>query len=133
RRARSAGPVEAATFGSQRTGRDALDPRWLENLAAGEPRTALVDAAMELLARDPNDMPAAIVLVTDGRENASSKSFDDLARECVRNNVPVFVYGVGSSAYGQLQLRDFAPPETLFVNDLVAVPVRYRVRGIPEG
>lgn len=129
----NAGPVEAATFGSQRTGRDALDPKWLASLAATEPRTALVDTAMELLARDRNDMPAAIVVVTDGRENASSKSLDDLAREAARHKVPVYVYGVGSSSYGQLQLRDVATPETLFVNDVVAVPVRYRVRGVPEG
>jgi hypothetical protein len=131
----SAGPVEPATFGSQRTGRDPVDQKWLRELDAikPEPRTAMVDAAMELLARDRNDMPAAIVLVTDGRENASSKSLDDLAREAARHKVPISVYGVGSSSYGQLQLRDVAAPETLFVNDLVAVPVRYRVRSVPEG
>jgi hypothetical protein len=129
----SAGPVEPATFGSQRTGRDAADAKWLRELSASEPRTAMVDAAMELLARDRNDMPAAIVLVTDGRENASSKSLDDLAREAARHHIPIHVYGVGSSSYGQLQLRDVAAPETLFVNDLVAVPVRYRVRGVAEG
>jgi hypothetical protein len=130
------GPIEAATFGSRRTGRDFAGGRWVQEvkeLAAAEPRTALASAAFELLARDPNDLPAAIVLVTDGRENASDKSLDDLARECARLKVPVHVYGVGSSSFGQLRLRDAAAPETLFVDDLVAVPVRYRVNGISDG
>lgn len=127
------GPLEISTFGSRRTGREGFDTRWLTELAAAEPRTALADSVAELIARDPNDLPAAIVLVTDGRENASKASLDDLARECARLKVPLHVYGVGSSAFGQVQLRDAAVPDTLFVDDMAAVPVRYRVKGITDG
>lgn len=132
-RLNSVGPLEPATFGSRRTGRDWTDPKWVHELAGTEPRTALVNAAFELLARDENDMPAAIVLVTDGRENASDKALDDLARECARLKIPLHVYGVGSSAFGQLQVRDAVVPETVFVDDAVSVPVRYRIRGITDG
>ena len=132
RRLSTVGPLEMATFGSRRTGRDALDPSWLETVTT-EPRTALSTAAFEVLNRDANDQPGSIVLVTDGRDNASDKSLDDLARECERLKIPIYIYGVGSSAYGQIQLRDAAVPETLFVDDTVAIPVRYRVRGITRG
>jgi uncharacterized membrane protein len=56
-----------------------------------------------------------------------------LARECERLKVPLHIVGVGSSSFGQLQIRDVQVQETLFVDDVAAVPVRYRVRGISEG
>src|SRR5262249_8305454 len=130
---REVGPVEPATFGSRRDGKPAGDLAWVRTLTGTDPQTALADQVNELLARDPNDLPAAIVLVTDGRENASRTSLSALAAECKRLNVPIHVYGVGSSAYGQLQLRGVAVPEGVFVDDAVAVPVRFRVSGVPRG
>ena len=127
------GPLEISTFGSRRTGREGADTKWLKELAATEPRTALADAVGELIGRDETDLPAAVVIVTDGRDNASRASLDEIARECARVKVPLHVYGVGSSAFGQVQLRDAAVPDTLFVDDQVAVPVRYRVKGVVEG
>ena len=124
------GPLEVSTFGSRRAGRETGDLAWLKELNGTEPQTALVDAAMELVGRDPNDLPAGIVVVTDGRENASRRGLDDLARECSRLGVPLHVYGVGSSAFGQLQLKDVAVNDTLFVDDTVSVPVRYRLAGV---
>jgi hypothetical protein len=130
---RGVGPVEVSTFGSRRTGRETADTTWLKTLTAAEPATALADAVNELVGRDENDLPTAVVVVTDGRENASRVSLDDLARECARLKVPLHVYGVGSSAFGQLQLRDVAVAESVFVDDLVSIPVRYRVTGVAEG
>jgi len=129
------GPVEPSTFGANRVGREAFDTRWIKDLAAPEPRTALADAVSELIDRDEKDLPASIVVITDGRENYSSRrrSLDDLARECARLQVPLHIYGVGSSAYGHVQLREALVPDTLFVDDLVAVPVRYRVKGVTDG
>jgi hypothetical protein len=126
---RAIGPVEAAAFGSSRDGLDPKAPDWLAGVKADHPRTALVDAAFDLLTRDANQLPAAIVLVTDGRENASSRSLDDLARECSRKQVPLHVYGVGSSSFGQLQIRDVLAQDTLFVDDTAVVPVRFRSKG----
>lgn len=130
---RDVGPVEVSTFGSRRTGKETADPAWLKTLTATEPATALADAVNELIGRDENDLPAAVVVVTDGRENASRTSLDDLARECARLKVPLHVYGVGSSAFGQLQVRDVAVPDSVFVDDLVTVPVRYKVKGVTDG
>lgn len=149
KRLSAVGPLEVYTFGSQRTGRDAAKDDWLTNLQATEPKTALVESAFELLNRDDTDAPAAIVIVTDGRENTGPKSLDDLARECARRNIPIHIYGVGSSAYAQLQAAfgaasgdkaatsragaDVDVPNTLFVDDITSIPVRYTVKGVAEG
>jgi hypothetical protein len=143
------GPLEVYTFGTRRTGRSPLPETWIKNVAADEPRTALVEAAFEMINREDTEAPAAIVLVTDGRENAGPKSIDDLARECSRRKIPIFVYGVGSSSFGQLQTAfgsgaadksggtrvaaDVDAPNTLFVDDTASIPVRYTVKGLSEG
>ena len=127
------GPLQPASFGLGRSAKDPRDAKWVEALAGTEPRTAMTDGVFALLNRDENELPAAVVLVTDGRENASQQSLDDLARECARLEVPLHVYGVGSSSFGQVQVRGVTVPETLFVDDTVSVPVRYRVQGFKNG
>lgn len=130
---RAAGPLEVSTFGGTRTGRDSGAFEWLKALAADQPRTAIVGAAMELLNRDSNERPAAIVIVTDGRENGGGKGFAELAAKAREVSVPLHIYGVGSASFGQLKLRDAPVPESVFLDDLVAIPVRYAIRGMPEG
>jgi len=126
------GPLQVASFGASRSTKDPRNPDWLSSFTGKQERTALVDAAMELLNRDENEVPAAIVIITDGRENASTKNLDQLARECQRLKVPLHVYGIGSSAFGQLQIRDVNVQDTLFADDVAAVPVRYRLKGFKE-
>src|SRR5579872_2549473 len=122
------GPLDVYTFGSQRIGRSSSNTDWLKDLTATETQTKLVESAFDLINRDDNDAPSALFLITDGRENAGPKSLDDLARECSRRKIPIYVYGVGSSSFTQLRVKDVIVPETLFVDDLVAVPVRYSVK-----
>jgi uncharacterized membrane protein len=126
------GPLQAMSFGSVRTNKDSKDPNWPNTLTGTQPRTAIADTIFDLLNRDENERPAAVVLFTDGRENSSTRSLDDLARECVRLGVPLHIYGIGSTTSGQLQLRDVAVQDTLFVEDNAAVPVRYKVKGLKE-
>ena len=89
--------------------------------------------AFDLINRDDTDAPARFVIVTDGRENAGPKSLTDLARECARRKIPIHVYGVGSSSYGQLRLRDMVVPDDDVRGRLRLGPVRYSVRGITDG
>lgn len=145
------GPLEVYTFGSHRTGRSWVTTDWLAEVKADEPKTAIVESVFELFNRDESDLPAAVVLITDGRENAGPRSLDDLQRECARRNIPVFVYGVGSSAFGQLNAAFGSAqadgtgsagaqagtavdvPNTLFVDDLASIPIRYTVKGVSRG
>ncbi len=132
-RLKKVGPLEIATFGATRNGKDSGDTAWLNTIAADQPRTAMVNAAFELLNRDESDLPAAIVIVSDGRDNASEKGFAELAERCREKRVPLHIYGVGSTSFGQLRLRDVGVPESMFLDDTVAIPVRYAVKGITNG
>jgi hypothetical protein len=144
------GPLEVYTFGLRRQQQSTTRWDWLNQLPAHEPGTALADAAIELLQRDELDLPAALVLITDGQDNASQRSLAELAQQCARRQVPVHIYGVGTSAFSQIQAA-FGPaqasdavspearaaagldvPQTLFVDDLAVIPVRYTVFGVPH-
>ncbi len=127
------GPLEVSTFGSSRGGRDSIDTAWIKDVTADQPRTAIVNAAFELINRDDNDLPAAVVIVTDGRENASDKSFIELAEKYRERRIPLYIYGVGSSSFGQLKLRDASVPESVFLDDIVSIPVRYAVKAVADG
>ena len=130
-RLREKGPLAESLFGQQLRGA-AKD--WEKNLPASETQTSILGSIGELLQHDDNDLPAAIVLVTDGRENVNKVPWDDVGRECVRLKIPVFVYGVGGGSQGLLQLKDVAlKNDTLSVEDPVDVPFRWRCMGIREG
>lgn len=102
-------------------------------ITADDSRTALADAVAELLTRRDGDVPGAIVVISDGVDNASSVPFDELARECSRLGVPLHIWGVGSSDSGVLTLRDAAIPDTIFADDSVSIPVTFRARGLKPG
>lgn len=131
-RLKAVGPVEAAAFGVSNDGLDPSAANWLDGVQPDKPRTAIADSAFDLLSRDANQLPAAVVLVTDGRENASTHGLDELARECVRLGVPLHVYGVGGSSSGQLHIRDVLAPDPLFADDTAVVPVRFRSQGLGD-
>src|SRR5205807_3043921 len=104
------GPLRTYLFGQRLRG---LDPNaapegregkagkgLFDAFTADESRTALADAIHELLLRKEGDLPAAIVVMTDGRDNASKVPLDEAAGECARLKVPLHIYGVGSTAGG---------------------------------
>ncbi|MFO0809631.1 MAG: hypothetical protein U0746_13485 [Gemmataceae bacterium] len=124
------GPLRLYTFG-QRLAAVAGDIR--PALTADEPRTALADALGDLLTKRDGDPPAAVVLVTDGIDHASKLPLDEAARECKRVGVPLHVYGVGSSEAGVFQLKDAGIPDTIFYDDTVSVPIRWRGQGFKNG
>jgi hypothetical protein len=129
RKIEKTGPLEVAAFGATRDGLDPREGGWLKGLTPTRPRTAIADSTFDLLNRDENQQPAAVVLVTDGRDNASTRSLTDLADECKRLGIPLHVYGVGSSSFGQLQIREVITQDALFVDDTAVVPVRFRSKG----
>lgn len=130
---RKKGPVQPFLFGARTRGfPDTDELPWLAALNADDPKTQLTDTVAELLQRDENALPAAIVLVTDGRDNGSATQWDDLTREAARLKVPIHVYGIGGSAAAFLVLKDAAIQDTLFVEDTVTVPVRFRAQGLKD-
>ena len=103
-------------------------------------RTALADSLREVLVRSGGELPAAIVVLTDGRDNASKLTLQEAAEMCRDKDVPLFVYGVGSSSGGVLQIKDVTLPNTIFVDDKaeaaddpIEIVVRWRCRGFKQG
>lgn len=120
-----AGPVRAMTFGARPAAVGPRDPGWVSHLAGAKPRTALADSVAELLDRDADDLPAAVVVMTDGRDNASRAGFAAVAERCARLRVPLHVVGVGRSSAAAVRILGVEAAATVFVEDTVAVPVRY--------
>jgi hypothetical protein len=111
----------------------------LAGFRADEPGTALAEALVKVLQGKEGELPAAILLITDGQDNASKFSFSpqevllEAAEQCNQLGVPLYIYGVGTSEGGSLQLKEVLAPETLFAEDLVTVPVRWRAQGFKRG
>jgi hypothetical protein len=109
--------------------------------AGQEPNaTALADSLREVLVRGGGELPSAIVVMTDGRDNASKLTLEEAAEMCRDKGVPLYVYGVGSSSGGVLQIKDVALPSTIFVDDKpdakddpIEVGLRWRCRGFKGG
>ncbi len=124
------GPVRNYTFGQRLA---TIAGNVAPALTANESRTALADAIGDLLLKRDGDLPAAVVVVTDGLDNGSKLPLDEAARECKRLGVPLHVYGVGASESGVLQLKDAGLPDTIFYDDTVSVPLRWRGQGFKNG
>jgi hypothetical protein len=139
---RRRGPVQAFVFddGLRGLGDGSPDGAWLSAYKAEGNATALADAINELLVRSGGEPPAALVVCTDGRDNASKMSLDEVARACRDQGVPLHVWGVGAPEAGLLQIKEVGIPPTVFVDakpevadDAVEVPVRFRCRGYRKG
>jgi hypothetical protein len=132
------GPTRLYTFGAalHRVGEEAKQTqaeRLLKDFKASEGRTALADAINEVLLQKDADLPGAILVISDGNDNASKVPLDEVALECARLRVPLYIYGVGSAEGGSLQFKDIVVPDTIFYEDTLSVPLRWRVRGLRQG
>jgi hypothetical protein len=125
---RQVGPLKAYLFGAKPR---KVDIRGLDKtLTADEERTALFDALRDVATAPDGDPPGAIVVVTDGLDNASAATLDEVAAELKQLNVAVHVYGVGSTDSGAVRLVDATIPETIFADDVAGIPIRWRYRGL---
>jgi len=128
------GPLQEYFFGSQLHSTAA---NWQKNIPANETRTALYHSIQEILKRDENELPAAIVIASDGIDNDRQHRlpWEDIAREARKQRVPLHIYGVGSNGTQLLQIRSLEtnPRDTLLVDSAVSVTFKWTCRGIPKG
>ncbi|MFO0843879.1 MAG: VWA domain-containing protein [Gemmataceae bacterium] len=133
------GPLQAFTF-DRRLNSLADNDDLAGALKAEGAQTALADSLNELLTRLSSQPPAAVVVATDGRDNASARTLEEAARACRDKGVPLHVWGVGSTEAGVLRLKEVKAPPAIFLDpkpdvpdDPVQVPIRYRARGFQKG
>ncbi len=131
---RQKGPLQEYFFGAKLVG---AGPDWEKKIPASESRTAILFSISELLKRDDNERPAAVVIATDGRENDREHRvpWEDICRECKRLEIPLHIYGVGGGATRLLQLRNLEtnPRDTLVAESSVSVTFRWTCRGLDSG
>lgn len=136
---RQKGPVQFFLFGEKlRTPavtEDESDPlrEVLQDLTGMQAKTALGDAIYALVSKKGNERPAAIVVMTDGRNNAGGVYLVDAAQACREGGVPLHIYGVGSTRGGTLRLVDVLAQDTIFYDDIAPVRVRWQALGIRKG
>jgi hypothetical protein len=136
-RLRARGPLSVMLFDRKAT--PAPDD-WRENYRPEGAQTALADSVHDVLTRQANEPPAAIVIITDGRDTTSTRTLDEAARACGEKGVALHIWGVGSSEAGVLAFKDVRVPKTIFLDDKpdqkddpIEVPIRYRCRGFKTG
>ena len=142
------GPLQTYLFGDTLRGgetlsavargssRDAADLDRLRTALVtrnADAHTRLADALAEFLAEREGDLPAALVVISDGRDNSSRANLADVARQYGRLEVPLHIFGAGSSELGNLQLVDISAPDTIFFDDPVQAEVRWRCKGLKTG
>jgi hypothetical protein len=140
------GPVRPYLFGVELRGtandggKTDLAEKILAGFKAEEARTALSDSIVKIIQSRDSDPPSAIVVITDGQDNASKYTLQEAAQLCKAKDksgkerkIPLHIYGVGSSEGAQLQLKELGAPDTLFVEDAVVVPLRWRAQGFKQG
>jgi hypothetical protein len=140
------GPLRPYLFGVELRGapddgkKKDLADKVLDGFKAEEARTALADSIVKIVQSRDSDPPAAIVIFTDGQDNASKYTLQEAAQLCKARDkegnerkIPLHIYGVGSSEGAQLQLKELGAPDTLFVDDSVVLPLRWRAQGFKQG
>lgn len=137
------GPLRPFLFGHRvrglddapQAGKGKEDPaaRLMSSFKASEASTRLADAIVDILQRKDGDLPAALLVISDGLDNASKHTLQDASLECARLKVPLHVYGVGTAEGGSLTLKELGVPDTIFADDTLTVPLRWRAQGFKKG
>ena len=102
---------------------------WLERLAADQPATAIGEALREAVNRKRGQPLAGVMLITDGANNLGLAP-QEAAEQLKRENVPLYIYGVGITSPRDIIVTNLAAPEVAFLNDEVLVNVHVRAQGL---
>lgn len=129
------GPVQIKLFGQGVTGtqlaRNASGQVSIEGYTATETKSALGDAIQTLLAGDIEaELPAAIVVLTDGLEQGSLLAPEQVAQRCLQHKIPIHCIGIGSSDWAHLQIKSLIVPDALFTEDTVSAQLTWRAQGL---
>jgi hypothetical protein len=102
---------------------------WLQRLGADEPATAIGEALREVVNRKRGQPLAGVLLVTDGANNLGVAP-QEAAGQLQRENVPLYVYGVGITSPRDIIVTNLSAPEVAFLNDEVLINVHVRAQGL---
>jgi len=104
------------------------EPPW-KQWSASEARSALGRTVDDLIRSE--DAPAAIVMLTDGRQTADLEP--DLVEACQKaaaQGIAVHFLGLGAAEPPKLEIRDLDAPEILQAGERILVRLRWRASGL---
>lgn len=102
---------------------------WLQRLASEQPATAIGEVLRETVNRKRGQSLAGVLLITDGANNLGLAP-QEAAEQLKRENVPLYIYGVGITSPRDIIVTNLAAPEVAFLNDEVLVNVHVRAQGL---
>ena len=105
---------------------DDSSPMELDAAWKGEQTRTALAAGISRLLGIPQDLPAAVVALTDGRDTGPGPSLREVAREAGSRGVPLIFVGIGLEQPAFLELRDMVVPDLVLAGETIAVPIRWR-------
>jgi hypothetical protein len=102
---------------------------WVDRLGAEGPVTALGDAVRDTILRKRGQPIAGIWIVSDFASNSGSLPVE-AARMAKDEQIPLYLYGIGTTSPKDIIVGGVFAPETAFIRDEVSVTVRVRSQGL---
>jgi len=120
------------TVFSLEEGADAIPPSDIVSITAGLPSTRLGSAIAGVLKRYEKEPVAAVVVLSDGRNNAG-KSVQAVTESLRERGIPAFCLGVGSTwPPPDIAIERVLAPRTSFLDDRLNVAVILRRHGYTD-
>ncbi|MBL8823081.1 MAG: VWA domain-containing protein [Planctomycetia bacterium] len=103
----------------------------IEGFTATETASTLGDALYQLLSAEIEaDLPAAIVVMTDGLEQGSAIAPEQSVKRAKEFSIPIHTVGIGSTDWSHLQIKSVTVPEAMFLEDTVQAHITWRAQGL---
>jgi hypothetical protein len=100
----------------------------LANVGPDAPETAIVES-LEAVAKTGSAAPAAIVLLSDGIDNTTSRRSESVLMELGARGIPVYTIPIGLADPDDVSIRNIVMQEVAFSGDRVPVRVQLQSKG----
>lgn len=131
------GPVQLKFFGSSTFLASSLAEKagWdLSKYRSEDTQTKLADAIRSSIETEqPTDLPAALVIFSDGIENGSGTSMDAVLAACKSLSIPIHFVGIGASNLNYVHAGSMQSPDAFFADDSSTITINWQARGLKPG
>ena len=100
----------------------------VSELKASESETSIAES-IEAVAQSSGVVPAGIVLLSDGIDNAQSRRFESLLRSLGTRGIPVYTLPIGLADPDDVSIRNIVMQDVAFSGDRVPVRVQLQSKG----
>ena len=113
------------------TGENVLTAEAVSSIDANDPETSIT-TALESIANSGGHPPSAILLLSDGIDNNTSRRSDSVLRELGTRGIPVHTIPIGLAAPDDVSIRNIVIQEVAYPGDRVPVRVQIQSKGFEK-